>query len=293
MNPELSTLNEVPPRDDENSEESAPTDTKEMNRGVDVQVIARAADILNAIGDRPEGLSLAQIAAIVDLSRSTVHRIVVALCRQDFLLATNSGYKLGPALLHLADASRSNFQISVRPYLEELCADLHETVDLSEITGPTVTFVDQVIAQRRLRAVSATGLSFPLHCTAPGKAILASLDPDVAERLLPDVLERYSPSTVTDRAALMRELDDVRRDGVAFDREEHTIGICAVGMALRAPSGAWYAVSVPLPTQRFYGQEARLVEALSSCVARIVRDLVSTDRTAGVLVSGRSVRTAT
>ena len=56
---------------------------------------------------------------------------------------------------------------------------------------------------------------------------------------------------------------------MAYDREEHTLGICAVGMALRAPDGSWYAVSVPLPAQRFYGQESRLVEALSATVERI------------------------
>ncbi len=247
---------------------------KESNRAVDVQVISRAAHILNAIAENPTGLSLAQIAALSSLSRSTVHRIVVALCRQDFLRATNSGYKLGPAFLRLADASRSNFEHLIRPHLLELSHGLRETVDLSELTGNTITFIDQVIAPRRLRAVSATGVSFPLHCTAPGKAVLAALDDRSLARVLSDRLERFTPSTITDRDALEADLREIRRTGVAYDREEHTLGICAIGSALRAPHGSWYAISVPLPAQRFYGQETRLVDALSDTVERIIAQQV-------------------
>lgn len=259
----------VSPRDESVPLDGAPVVAKEFNRAIDVQVISRAADILNAIGDHPGGLSLAQIAGHSKLSRSTVHRIVVALCRTEFVRATDSGYKLGPALLRLADASRSNFEESIRPYIVDLSHSLRETVDLSILTGSTVTFVDQVIAPRRLRAVSGTGLSFPLHCTAPGKAILASLGEEATARILPERLERFTPETLTDREALELELKDVRRTGVAFDREEHTPGICAVGVSLQAPDGSWYAISVPLPAQRFYGQEARLVEALTDAAQRI------------------------
>jgi DNA-binding IclR family transcriptional regulator len=259
----------MPTSKSQTSRVKTPSESRELNRGVDVQVISRAADILHAIGEHPEGLSLAGIAGIVDLSRSTVHRIVVALCRHDFLRASDSGYKLGPTLLHLANASLSNFQVTARPHLEELSRTLRETVDLSELTGQSITFVDQVIALRRLRAVSAAGLSFPLHCTAPGKAVLAALDDEAIDRLLPERLERFTPATLTDREALGRELQEVRRTGVAFDREEHTLGICAVGSALKAPNGSWYAVSVPLPAQRFFGQEGRLVDALMDCVSRM------------------------
>jgi DNA-binding IclR family transcriptional regulator len=262
----------VPPSEEQASLDAAPPAAKELNRAIDVQVISRAADILNAIGAHPGGLSLAQIAGHSKLSRSTVHRIVVALCRSEFVRASESGYKLGPALLRLADASRGEFEISLRPYLVDLSHALRETVDLSVLTGTTVTFVDQVIAPRRLRAVSGTGLSFPLHCTAPGKAVLASIGEESTAKLLPERLERFTPETLTDRDALELELKEVRRTGVAYDREEHTPGICAVGVSLQAPDGSWYAISVPLPAQRFYGQEARLVQALVDTTDHIASD---------------------
>jgi DNA-binding IclR family transcriptional regulator len=256
---------------------SGAKEPKEVNRAVDVQVIARAASILGALGDSPGGLSLAQIARVTTLSRSTVHRIVVALCKQDYVRSTDSGYQLGSALLRLAEASRSNFELDLTPFLVELSRELRETVDLSQLTGQTVTFVHQVIAMRRLRAVSGIGISFPLYCTAPGKAILAALGPAATKRLLPERFERFTPSTHPDLASLERELDEVRRTGIAYDREEHTLGICAIGMALQASDQNWYAVSVPLPAQRFYGQESRLVIALTTSLNAIVNAQLAND----------------
>jgi DNA-binding IclR family transcriptional regulator len=249
-----------------------PPGVKETNRDIDVQVIARAADILSSLSEHPGGLSLAQIGEYTQLSRSTVHRIVVALGRKDYVRQTKTGYRLGPALLRLAEASHSSFELDVHPHLVELNHSLRETVDLSQFVGQSITFVDQVIAMRRLRAVSGIGISFPLHCTAPGKAVLAAMGPATTDRLLPEHLERFTPSTHTDRASLENELEEIRRTGVAFDREEHTIGICAVGVALIAPYGSWYAISVPLPAQRFYGQEDRLVAALLLTLGNIIHE---------------------
>jgi len=113
--------------------------------------------------------------------------------------------------------------------------------------------------------VSAIGRSFPIHCTANGKVVLANHDEDAVRALLPTSLPRLTSSTITDLETLKQELELVRRSGVALDREEHTIGICAVGCALVAADGGWFAISVPVPAQRFYGQEERLAAALLRC----------------------------
>src|SRR5690242_19448948 len=74
-----------------------------------VQVIARAAEILRALIDQPDGLSLSQIAKKVGLARSTVHRIVIALEAEHFVIPSSPAgrIRLGPGLLHLAASVRS------------------------------------------------------------------------------------------------------------------------------------------------------------------------------------------
>ncbi|MGH2894330.1 MAG: IclR family transcriptional regulator, partial [Solirubrobacteraceae bacterium] len=142
-------------------------------------------------------------------------------------------------------------------------------VDLSVLIHDHVSFIDQVAAPHRLRAVSAVGGSFQAHCTANGKALLATHRDEVLRELLPRMLEAATPNTITDRELLIEHLGTVRRDGFAVDREEHTLGICAVGAVVNDTFGPVAAVSVPVPTQRFTGHEKSLSQALLSTVAEI------------------------
>ena len=122
--------------------------------------------------------------------------------------------------------------------------------------------MDQIIAAHPLQATSQPGASFPLHCTANGKAILASLPKLEVEKLLPEDLEQYNEKTITNREELLRELEVVRKEGVAFTREEHIHGICAVGAVVFDSRGNLSAVSIPVPSTRFYGNEEKLATAL-------------------------------
>jgi DNA-binding IclR family transcriptional regulator len=146
--------------------------------------------------------------------------------------------------------------------METLFYALEETVDCSVLDGDHVRFVDQIAGRHRLRAVSVVGSSFPLHSTANGKAILAELTAEELSRMLPGRLKRFTENTITNPTLLMRELEEIRERGVAFDREEHTVGISAGGVALKDPSGEFAALTVPMPTQRFVGKEEELARAL-------------------------------
>src|SRR5471030_2773197 len=202
-----------------------------------VQVIARAATILRALEEENGGLSLGQIAQRVNLARSTVQRIVSALETEKLVIAAtpNGRVRLGPTILRLANSVRSDFTALARPFLERLSEELHETVDLSTVKKDHLVFIDQVIGSQRLRTVSAVGESFPLYCTANGKAYLAQCDAAAVEPLIGATFAARTPNTMTRIDALLRELKAVRKHGIAFDREEHTLGICAAGVALRDP----------------------------------------------------------
>jgi DNA-binding IclR family transcriptional regulator len=240
-----------------------------MNRHVtndksQVQVIARAATILRALEDENSGLSLGQIAQRVNLARSTVQRIVSALETEKLVIAAtpNGRVRLGPTILRLAASVRSDFVSLARPFLERLSEELHETVDLSTVKKDHLVFIDQVIGSQRLRTVSAVGETFPLHCTANGKAYLAQLSESAIEALIGRTYEPRTPKTIKRFEALIEELKIARRTGIAFDREEHTLGVCAVGVALHDPLGNAVAISVPVPIQRFPDRQNMIAERL-------------------------------
>jgi DNA-binding IclR family transcriptional regulator len=235
-----------------------------MNDKTGIQVIARAASILRALESEPDGLSLGELAARLGLARSTVQRIVGALSDEQMLISAGprAGVMLGPALVRLASAANIETDKIVRPVMQDLSRALGETVDLSVLQGRIAMFVDQAVGNQRLVAISAVGEAFPLHCTANGKALLSCLDGDRRQALLPRRLVAHTPRTVTDRAALEEELVEVTANQLAYDLEEHSEGICAVGTAFVDPLGRAFALSVPVPVQRFASREAAIASAL-------------------------------
>lgn len=242
-----------------------------------IQVIARAAAILRALENQADGLSLGQIAQRVKLARSTVQRIVGALAAEKFLIAASptGRVRLGPIIPRLAASAQLDFVAAARPILVQLSAELKETVDLAVVRNDHMVFVDQVTGSHRLRAVSAVGEAFPLHCTANGKAYLAGLDAGAIARLIGSSYESRTPRTITRLDNLLRDLKAARKTGVAIDREEHTLGICAAGIATRDPLGNVMAISVPVPAQRFYDHQRQIVARLRAVKAELERQLLA------------------
>lgn len=229
-----------------------------------IQVISRAAGILRALEGIPAGLSLGEIAKTVSLPRSTVQRIVGALVDEGLLMAAtpNAKVRLGPAILQLAASFDFDLVKTLRPFLLELSRDVQETVDLSIRKGNSMVFIDQVQGKRRLIAISGIGEQFPLHCTANGKAVLATLTDDQAKLAIDRSIREYDDRPPADLPRLLEELEAARMEMITYDREENSQGIGAVGTALRDPTGVLFAIAIPVPIQRFRKNEKELVEKL-------------------------------
>jgi len=237
-----------------------------------IQVITRAVSVLRALEGEPEGLSLGQIALRVGLARSTVQRIVDALRTEQFVIAASltAGVRLGPALIRLAASASVEFDQITRPIISDLSQIVGETVDLSVLKGNVAIFTDQVQGVHRLRAVSSIGESFPLHCTANGKAILSVLSDDKVARLLKSPMPRITPNTIIKAADLLKAIETCRRTGIATDNEEHTEGISALGTGFLDPMGRAIAVSIPVPTTRFRKVQTKLATHLLAARVRIL-----------------------
>ena len=246
-------------------------DKQDQHNGSNIQVISRAAKILRTLREHPKGLSLSQISKEVGLARSTVQRIVTSLEQERFVASAsaNGGFRLGPELAMLAEAVHYDLREEVRSFLIQLSQQVNETVDLSVLNNGKLFFVDQIVAPHPLQATSQPGVSFPLHCTANGKAILASLPIADLEKLLPEHLQQFTSHTISNPDELLKELEEVRKEGVSFAREEHIHGICAVGATIIDGMGNLSAVSIPLPSTRFYGNEEKLATALHNTCQRI------------------------
>lgn len=226
-----------------------------------IQVLRRAAAALDEIATAPGLLRLVDLQSRLGLAKSTARRLLVGLVEVGFAAVDDDGrIALGERLLGLGSADAARIAATFRPALERVAELTGETVDLSVLRAGQMWFIDQIESAHRLRAVSAVGERFPLHDTANGKAALALLDAAELNELLSHL--------TADRADTLRtELVETRGRHIAFDRDEHTAGISAAGVAGRAAGGNIVAISVPAPTGRFLANENRIVAALRSALA--------------------------
>ena len=230
-----------------------------------VQVLARAAAILRHLAGSNDGMSATQLAADVGLPRTTVHRICHALEQESFVSIdpVTGRLHLGPGLLSFAVTRHRDLHVVVGVFLERLSRELNETVDLAVLDGTEVLFIAQHPAPLRvLMAVSRVGARFPAHCTSNGKALLAQLPQGELKRHLPKKLEIPARKSGISLEQLMAELQEVRATGLAFDREEHRAGICAVGVTITDIDGSVASITVPMPATRFYEDQETVVAAL-------------------------------
>lgn len=197
-------------------------------------MLRRAAAALDEIAAAPGQMRLADLGPALGLAKSTARRLLVGLVEVGFARVDDQGrFLLGDRLLALGGADHARLAAAFRPTLEGLAEATGETVDLSVLQGQQMLFIDQVESAHRLRAVSAIGVRFPLDSTANGRAAL---------ELLAD--------------------EGLSHSGIAFDRDDHTVGISAAGIAGRSAGGHVVAISVPAPTERFTANENRIVTAL-------------------------------
>lgn len=244
-------------------------DKSENKRRNRIQVIARAASILRLLRHHQKGLTLGEIAERVKLPRSTVQRIVDALADEALVIPASPtiGVRLGPALMDLALSSRLDIVEYARPVMEQIAKETGETVDLAIPDRDQVLCVYQIEGTYML-GVSGTGFKFPLHCCANGKAVLAALTDDRLHRLRERLqLTRMTKNTIVDWEQLDCEIARIRRQGVAFDQEENVEGICAVGIAFRAPTDELAVISVPVPTHRFATKKNELARLIAQYCA--------------------------
>ena len=118
-----------------------------------------------------------------------------------------------------------------------------------------------------------TAASLPhcaLHASANGKAMLAAMPAPDVRRVLNGRLEPFTDHTIVNPADLRAELDRIKAaDGVAYDREEQSLGVSAIGAVIGTVDHDMLALSIPVPTQRFIGREAELQAAVLDFVTRV------------------------
>ena len=259
--------------------DSAPADSK-----TPIQVIERMMKLLDVLARHADPVALKQLAAETGLHPSTAHRILGAMTQAGFVERSDAGiYRLGIRLLELGSLVKSRISLreTAMPFMLKLHAATGESVNLGVRTGDEIVYVERTSSGRAsVRVVHIVGARAPLHTTATGKLFLVE---DGSERIRDYArrtgLPASTPASITTLPALEKELDRVRRHGVAFDLDEVEPGVRCIAAGIRDDDGELVAgLSLSTPSERFNPDWAPLVRETADEISRALGYVAPTAR---------------
>ncbi len=218
--------------------------------------------ILEVLGKSDQAMTATQINEQLGLPKQTVHRLCVTLEENGFLTRSGNSKRyqvarrlrdLGSGLLH-----NSRDHVARHQILTEVARKVGETVNYAVPGNSGMNYLDRVETDWPFRIQLPIGSSVPFHCTASGKAFLASLTLKKRETLVSSLnLKAMTPHTLDNPKKLLDQLKQIKKQGYSLDQEEFLEGMVAIAVPVLDTEGRFFAaLAYHGPAQRMSLKEA-------------------------------------
>jgi DNA-binding IclR family transcriptional regulator len=208
------------------------------------RTVSRIASILERAASS-DGVSVATLARELNAPKSSIHSLVNGLIAVGYLSQKQFLLTLGPAVdILVPGATMSGVQVASRPELVSLASVTGESAILAARVGDSAVYFDQVASHQEVRYVAEIGRRRPLFRTALGKALIA----DQPQSALKHLLSGLGPE---ERSAIVSELAEAARTGIAYNLGESVPGVYGVSSPIRNVRGETVAaLSIAGPESR-------------------------------------------
>lgn len=250
-----------------------------MQEGKIIQSVAKAMKLLDILAESSVPLSLAEISAMTGWPKSTIHGLLSTMRETSVVSQDMEGrYMLGIRLFEYGCTLSASWTIieQAKPFIQHISYHTGEAVFLSILDRGEVITLDRADNRTGLQATAEMGCRLPVHCTSQGKLFLAFMSDAEREDILSRTeLSPYTPRTLTTRAALEKELEQIRRQGYAIENGEYKTGLRSVAAPIRDGDGAVrYAIGIigmyrQLETEQF----DRAVQVVLETADKITRSI--------------------
>jgi IclR family transcriptional regulator, KDG regulon repressor len=230
--------------------------------------------------NRPRGTL--ELCSDLGMKPATVSRLLGILREHQFVQQTaDRKYQLGEAAAALGQAvneSKTARQLAViEPQLMRLRNLLNENIHLEHLYGNNVRIAVVLTGTKSVHITAQPGTWIGINATAGSKAILAFLAPERLRGIMKahPVLTKFRPNTLTNWKELRKQLEEIRKSGLAYDHLEYMEDICAVGTPVFDHTGAVFgAVVIPVPVQRAaILSEKKTIDLLKATAKNITANL--------------------
>lgn len=222
---------------------------RSVKRNGNEDFLERCFDVLRAVASRPPS-SLAELAEVTGLPKTTVHRVVTKLTEVGALRRGRTSIQLGSVMFELGarvPEERLIRDVSM-PYMQHLRRITSSDVNLAVLRGHEVVYLERIPGPIGDLLPGGIGLRLPAVFTGVGKALLAHLPPEIVASLHEDMPEPMTKNSLQSIEDIQQELHTVRRERIAYDREESCVGVSCVAAAITIHGRAVAAISVSTPS---------------------------------------------
>lgn len=209
------------------------------------QTLDRALDLISYMGETSAPMTIAEISAMLQVTRTTAYSMMNSLMQRGFIEKDpiTGKYFLGYKLYQLGDiyCRQYTFIFVAERFLNELSGKWRVRVNIS-IFKPPMTSLILFTRDGDMIPRLNFGRLCPAYACSSGKCMLAFMPEDVAKPLIEQIeFRKFTPNTIETPEALYEELRDIREKGYSTDRDELVLQNRCVGAPIRNMQGDVFA----------------------------------------------------
>ena len=239
-----------------------------------IKVLDKSLSVLDILFQNNAPLSIMEISRKLEIYPSTIHRILDTLKYRGYVEqnSDNQKYLLGLKLVELGMSRYHQISLveEASPFLKELVAECNETVHLAILDHEKVLYIAKRDSEQTigLGMISRVGRRAPLYSTGLGKILLAYAAEKERKRIIAHIkIQRFTKNTISNKEELEKELEQVRKQGFSFDKEENEKEVYCIAVPIRNYHGKVIAaLSIASPTYRINAQRKKFLEKSILCM---------------------------
>jgi acetyl-CoA synthetase len=217
----------------------------------------------------PDGVRADEVAELLGKSVSTAYNVLASLCDEHVAVRGTGGtYQLAPEFRDVVAGGDDAAVSDLSGVVEDLLARTHKRAYAAIVRGGVL----RIVVERGLQGMPRLpGMSPEIrdnaHALALGKVVLALSPSEAIDRYLALGLRYFTPNTITSAQELLAELREIRRTGVATEREEFDGDFCCIAAPLLDARRQFLgAVGISMSRRAFDEEHAALAETLRDVV---------------------------
>lgn len=233
-----------------------------------------ATKIIAFLAEAEREVGISEISRGTDINKNMVFRILNTLEQVGWVYCSDQKYSLTLALFGMSSRpiSRLSLNTVATPILYDLLNKTGESTYLGILNNDKVLYTQHLDGVKNVRVAGRVGGEYDLYCSAPGKVLLAFSDKAFIEEYTSRSLVKRTKNTITEKAEIIKELENIRSNGYATDREEFGNGVVCAAAPIFDYSGKVIAV-IGCSAFTLDGKSAEIIEKLLPSVRDAAKEI--------------------